>query len=201
MHNNLGLLFQKLGKKKEANECYEKAIKIDPHYANAYNNLGSLNAELGKYKEAIDNYSTALKYNDNVKSAKENLISALTFCDSDNNNPIVIANNNLKKIQEQFQLEDYLKDKSLKNFFLRSNQIINSIKKDIDKIHFTETQTYRRNSQNLDCERHHEVFRKFDIIPKFCFSCFKIHIEPQNVKELIKLFFIFRKFKAIKNKK
>ena len=94
MHNNLGLLFQKLGKKEEANECYEKAIKIDPHYANAYNNLGSLNAELGKYKEAIDNYSTALKYNDNVKSAKENLISALTFCESEANNPIVIVNNN-----------------------------------------------------------------------------------------------------------
>ena len=120
-----------------------------------------------------------------MKSAKENLISALTFCDSDNNNPIVIANNNLKKIQEQFQLEDYLKDKSLKNFFQRSNQIIESIKKDINEIYFIETQTYRRNSQNLDCERHHEVFNQFDIIPKFCFSCFKIQIEPQNVKELI----------------
>jgi len=199
VHNNLGLLFQKLGKKKEANECYEKAIKIDPHYANAYNNLGSLNAELGKYKEAIDNYSTALKYNDNVKSAKENLISALTFCDSDNNNPIVIANNNLKKIQEQFQLEDYLKDQSLKNFFQRSNQIIDGIKKDINEIYFIETQTYRRNSQNLDCERHHEVFNQFNIIPKFCFGCFKIQIEPQNVKELIKLFFIFDSFKFPKN--
>ena len=199
VHNNLGLLFQKLGKKEQANECYEKAIKINPKYANAYNNLGTLNAELGKYKEAIENYSTALKYKDDVKSAKENLISALTFSKSDNNNLIVIANNNLKKIQEQFQLEDYLKDESLKNFFQKSNQIIDSIKKDIEKIYFIETQTYRRNSQNLDCDRHHEVFNQFDIIPKFCFSCFKIQIEPQNVKELIKLFFIFDSIKFPKN--
>ena len=64
-----------------------------------------------------------------MKSAKENLISALTFSKSDNNNQLVIANNNLKKIQKQFQFEDYLKDESLKNFFQKSNQIIESIKK------------------------------------------------------------------------
>ena len=198
-HKNLGLIYQKSGELDNARKHYEEAIKINPKYANAYNNLGTLNAELGKYKEAIENYSTALKYKDDVKSAKENLISALTFSKSDNNNLLVIANNNLKKIQKQFQLEDYLKDESLKNFFQKSNQIIDSIKKHIEKIYFIETQTYRRNSQNLDCDRHHEIFNQFDIIPKFCFSCFKIQIEPQNVKELIKLFFIFDSFKFSKN--
>ena len=198
-HNNLGLLFQKLGKKKESKNCYEKAIKINPSYANAYNNLGTLNADLGKYNEAIGYYSLALKYNNNVKSAKENIISALTFCKSNNDNSIVVANNSLKNIHQDLSLDEKLKNKNLVNLFKKSNKIIDGIKTDINEINYIETQTYRRNSQNLDCERHHEVFNQSNIIPKFCFSCFKIQIEPQNVSELIKLLFIFDSIKFPNN--
>ena len=38
-HNNLGVIFQELGEIQKAKECYEKAIEIDPNYADAYNNL------------------------------------------------------------------------------------------------------------------------------------------------------------------
>ena len=89
--------------------------------------------------------------------------------------------------------------KNLGLIFQKSYQIIGNAKKDFKEIDYIETQTYRRNSQNLDCERHHDVFNQSNIIPKFCFSCFKIQIEPQNVKELIKLFFIFDNLKLPKN--
>ena len=39
-HNNLGLVFQKLGELQKAISCYQKAIEIKPDYANARNNLG-----------------------------------------------------------------------------------------------------------------------------------------------------------------
>ena len=38
-----------------------------------------------------------------------------------------------------------------------------------------------------------------NIIPKYCFDCFKIQIEPKSVVDLIKLFFIFDTFKFPKN--
>ena len=64
---------------------------------------------------------------------------------------------------------------------------------------FYETQIFRRNSINLNCERHHKAFNEFNIIPKFCFSCFKVQIEPKNILELFKLFFIFDKLELPKN--
>ena len=48
-------------------------------------------------------------------------------------------------------------------------------------------QIYRKNSIDLGCYRHKGIFNEFNIIPKFCFSCFKIQIEPKNVMELFKL--------------
>ena len=198
-HNNLGLLLQKKGKQKEAQKCFERVIEINPRYANAYNNLGTLDVEYGKYKEAINNFSLALIYDNNVKYAKENIISSLTFCDTNNNNSIVVVNNSLKKLYKDFDFEKKLKTKNLATLFQKSYQIIDNAKKDLKEINYIETQTYRRNSQNLNCERHHDVFNQLNIIPKFCFSCFKIQIEPQNVKELIKLFFIFDNLKLPKN--
>ena len=158
-----------------------------------------MDVEYGKYKEAINNFSLALSYDNNVKNAKENIISSLTFCDTNNNNSIVVVNNSLKKLHKDYDFEKKLKTKNLASLFQKSYQIIGNAKKDFKEIDYIETQTYRRNSQNLDCERHHDVFNQSNIIPKFCFSCFKIQIEPQNVKELIKLFFIFDNLKLPKN--
>ena len=45
-----------LGKKTEALEHFQKAININPNYAEAYSNLGNALGELGKFEEAIKNY-------------------------------------------------------------------------------------------------------------------------------------------------
>ena len=57
-----------------------------------------------------------------------------------------------------------------------SIKILNQISINIDKLNFTETQSYRRNTLDLNCDYHHKVFYHSNIIPKFCFSCFKIQI-------------------------
>ena len=43
------------------------------------------------------------------------------------------------------------------------------------------------------CERHLAVFDRHHIIPKYCFDCYKILIEPRTVMELFKLLMIFEK--------
>ena len=37
------------------------------------------------------------------------------------------------------------------------------------------------------CRRHMLVFEKLDVIPEYCFDCYKIFIEPRSVVELFKL--------------
>lgn len=43
------------------------------------------------------------------------------------------------------------------------------------------------------CERHMLVFDKFNIIPEYCFNCYKVLIEPRTVVELFKLMVVFEK--------
>jgi len=196
---NLGLVFQKLENYEKAKNCYEKVININPKIAEAHNNLGIVYASLGKYNQAINSYSSAITNNGNYKEAKKNLISSLTCYNSDNNNPIIKANNDLKKLHKNFKFKDFSKNENLPTFFKKSNEILNIVKNEIKDIDYIETQTYRRNSSDLNCKRHHKVFNKNQIIPKYCFSCFKIQIEPKNILELVKLFFIFDNLKLPNN--
>lgn len=43
------------------------------------------------------------------------------------------------------------------------------------------------------CTRHFAVFNKFNVIPKYCFGCYKVLIAPRTVMELFKLLMIFEK--------
>ena len=83
-----------------------------------------------------------------------------------------------------------ISDRDIKNFFRTSNDILLK-NKNIDSLKYIETQIYRRNTENKNCDRHFEVFNTFNVIPKFCFGCFKVLIEPNNVVDLIKLYFVF----------
>ena len=43
------------------------------------------------------------------------------------------------------------------------------------------------------CDRHYNVFNEFNVIPEYCFGCYKILIEPTTVMELFKLLILFEK--------
>ena len=45
---NLGLVNKYLGKTKEAINCFDKSIKINPNFSQSYSTLGSIYTELGK---------------------------------------------------------------------------------------------------------------------------------------------------------
>ena len=194
VHNNLGLLYYQTGDEKRATDCYEKAININPNYSNAHNNLGVVNAGKGKYEIAINYYLLSLSFNPNHKETLRNLLIALCYFNSTKNNQIINAHNSLKKFRIKFKLEDFLENKNIKKLLKFSSSILSSLEQNKILLDNYETQIHRRNSINLNCERHHKVFGELKIIPSTCFSCFKIQIEPKSVLDLIKLFFIFNDF-------
>ena len=81
-------------------------------------------------------------------------------------------------------------------YLTKWNQIL---KKNIKNLSFFDSQIHRRNGYDLNCNRHHKAFKKFNIIPKYCFSCFKIQIELTAVSNLIRLFFIFDQLRLPKD--
>ena len=50
--SNYGVILRSLGKLKEAEILYRKAIELNPDFVKAYHNLGSMLRDLGKLKEA-----------------------------------------------------------------------------------------------------------------------------------------------------
>ncbi len=76
-HTNLGIVYARTGRPKEAEQAFLKAIELKPDSAPAYNQLGILYREAGRFKEARDAYEKALAIDPDYAYAHLNL--GITF--------------------------------------------------------------------------------------------------------------------------
>lgn len=65
-YNNLGNAYLDIKNYKKAFDNYNKALEINPQYAQVYTNRGNIFFEWGKYKESIQDHSTAIKIKPNL---------------------------------------------------------------------------------------------------------------------------------------
>ena len=191
-YNNLASALSNLGQIEEAILHYNKAIKLNPNFAEAHFNLGKTLNDAERFDDAIISYCKAIELKPNFKDAYNNLIKILTFYEikKNNENICLVTNRLLQNIVFNYDSNNPISEEDIKDFFKTSNNIL-SKDKNINNLKSIETQIYRRNTTNLNCDRHFEVFNTFNVIPEFCFSCFKVLIEPKNVVDLIKLYFVF----------
>ena len=197
-YNNIGVAYSHIGDDKKAVENYTLAIRLKKDYANGYNNLASHYDDLGQYSEAVINYNYALKFNPENLNAQNNLIHLLNYFNpkKSDDNSIVKANFLIKNIKTDISILKHITDLSLFEYLTKCNQVL---KENIKNLSFFDSQIHRRNGYDLNCNRHHKAFNKFNIIPKYCFSCFKIQIELTTVSNLIRLFFIFDQLRLPKD--
>ena len=193
-YNNLGVAFSHLGENDKAIESYKKAIELNKNYASAYNNLATQYDDYGKYSVAINYYIKALKCNPEHFNAQNNLIRILNFYKTDQleNNSIMKANNKIQEIHSKILTSNEILTSDLSKYIKECNEII---KINLKKTIYLDTQIHRRNGENLNCDRHKKAFNKYNIIPEYCFSCFKVQIELKEVSQLIKLFIFFKNLK------
>ena len=197
-YNNLGVTYSHLGENDKAIENYKKALELNKDYASAYNNLATQYDDFGEYPIAIKNYTQALRCNPEHLNAQNNLIRILNFykADQSEDNSIIKANNKIQKVRSKILSFNEINTPNVSRFIKECNEII---KTNLKKTIFLETQIHKRNGENLNCNRHKKVFNKYNIIPKYCFGCFKVQIELKEVSQLIKLFFIFNHLKLPKD--
>lgn len=67
-----GTLLVSGGKYEEALKEFDKAIEINPNYAEAYNNKGLALFKLGRFKDAIKEIDKAIKLNPNNSAFSDN---------------------------------------------------------------------------------------------------------------------------------
>ena len=188
--NNLSTSLINLGEFEKAIEELKKAIDLKKDYSNAYNNLASAYSDLGDYKNALDTFNKLLSINPEYPELKSNIIKLLTFYNPQNKNlnEFTKVNEKLKLIKLHYGNDIGLTDGDVINFYKKCNNIVS---KNFYDFEYKLSQIWRRNTHDLNCARHFDVFRNFSVIPEFCFECFKIQVELNSIIDLFKLFFVF----------
>jgi len=188
----------KLGRLEEAEASLRQTISLKPDYAEAHNNLGNTLKELGRLEEAMSSYTKGIKLNPHLSQSRKNLVQLLTSYapHEEISHPIVKVDQEIKKIYLNEKTLGIISDDKIIQIFCKSSSII---KRHNLKLGTNLTQVYRRNSIDLNCKRHKTIFNKFNIIPKFCFGCYKVQVEPRSILELIKLFVVFDQIKLVEN--
>ena len=179
-------------------DSYKQALKIKPDYADAYYNMGIALKDKGDLEAAIESYKQALKINPDYAEAKADLVKLLTTYIplKENQNLIVTVNEEIRKIDIKDNTSKIISDDQAVNLFSKSEDCISIFGLELR----TElSETYRRNSFDFKCRRHMSIFEKHDIIPEFCFGCYKVQVEPRSIIELIKLFIVFDQLELNEN--
>ena len=187
-----GIVLIALNNWKNGKNYFLKAIEANNTFPEAYNNLGLSEMNLGDLEKALENFLIAIKLKPNYDNCHNNILKILTFFKSQKNkdNPYVLANNLISKIKFHYDQNNKINNSEIVNFYKKSFDIVN---KNLKKIDTSETQIYRQNSEDLNCFRHFRIFNKFNVIPKFCFGCFKVTVQTETVLDLLKLYFVFDK--------
>ena len=185
-----GIAHYKLNNFNEAKKDFIHGISINKNMPEIYNNLGILHYTIGENEEAIENFLKTLKINNKFTDAFISLTNSLSHTEKyeKSDSKIINIHKQLNKINFDYSPDKIIENESIKIYLKKINDILNE---NFDYINFNITQTYRRDKPPLICDRHKKIFHKYSAIPKFCFSCYKVQIDIDNVVDLIKLYIVF----------
>lgn len=194
--NNMGYALFKLGRFLEASLKFTQSLESKNNFVAAYENLIVSLKLIGNYKLSIKYILLAIDLSPMNQKFKNSLIDIFNYYKPEiNKNAIININYEINEL-------DIIKKNSLIQNSLISNTLKESeeiIKRNNINFNYPETQIYRKNKLNLNCDRHFGIFNKYEIIPKFCFSCYKVQITLDTVVKLIKLYFYFNKINLKNN--
>ena len=188
---NMGLGFKEQGKLDEAIEAYTNAISIKPDFAEAYYNMGNALLDQGKLDEAIEAFTNAISIKPDYAEAYNNGTELLKTYSPKS-----------EMSQSLFTIDSKIKNLSPKILNATSDrEIIDNLLEGLNYINENTfeyktplSQIYKRNAVDLNCNRHKKIFKTREIIPEFCFCCFKVQVEVATVIDLVKVASLFYKF-------
>ena len=197
-YNNMGIIFNQTGDSEAAIKSYKQALEIKPDFAEAYNNMGLAFNNIGDLEKALDSYVRAVTIKPNYAEPKANLVEVLTTCTptKESQNLIVRVNETIRKLEIKDHISTPISDGEVVNLFSKASNQISKLGLELTcGLH----QTYQRNSTDLNCKRHMSIFEKHNIIPEFCFGCYKVQVEPRSILDLIKLYLVFNQLELDQN--
>ena len=190
LRRNQGKALQKLGRLTEAEACHRTVITAESGNAEAHLLLANTLQDLGRFSEAEQSYFDAARLKPDMPELAESLLqfSSLSPGHLAIPHPVSECDRAVREVSfavpPHAEISDEAVHSLLYKFRTTLSQFPISTNEDL-------SQAFRRDSVNLDCERHFEIFNEYGVVPKYCFGCFKIQIQTSSVLDLIKLYLIF----------
>ena len=197
-YENLGAILNDLGRLDEAKKYLNIVIQLDPNYAKAYIVLSSIYAASGNLKKALEFNIKAVDIEPNNLDFSTPLLELLSLYKSNSTNPNRIVSINEEYNQEVVFISDlrFINDDYAISIYSQGQRLYNKHNLNLETF---ATQIYKRSNYNLNCLRHKTLFNNHKVIPEFCFSCYKVQIEPRSILELLKLYIFFDLLNLEKN--
>ncbi len=197
INNNIGIALFKLGRFSEASDKFKESIENKNEHIPAYENFCVTNKLLGNYEISIKFSLRALKLMPSNKKIINNLIDMLNYYEPKKNDYVILnINNQIKNLDLENNKNKFIKELEINKILNKSEEILRNNNLIINYPH---TQIFKKNNINLNCERHLSIFTKYEIIPKFCFNCYKVQITVGKVLNLLKLYFYLSKLTLKEN--
>ena len=189
-YNLRAICYLQLSKYENAKNDFDKVLSSKPNWPEIYNNLGILYFRSGQNNLAITNFLKSIEIKKDYESAIFGLIKSLAYSDDvpKNNSIFITKHNELNNIKISYSESEYIENITVENLL---NTISRIISDNFINLKFNYTQIYRKTKSDLNCNRHMKVFNTYQAIPQYCFGCYKVQIEPENLIDLIKIYLLF----------
>ena len=199
---NYGVILKNLGKLKEAELSYLKAIDIIPDYVNAHYNLGNVLKDLGKLKEAELSYRKAIDIKPDYAEAYSNLGNVFRdlgkYQEAElSYHKAIELNPNYSKAYYSLSLFKYSdKNKIWQDQLFSKNVLKNNSRKEQIDIYFAranilhkeknykESSRYLRLANNLKLAMNPSTYKTHRLINNANFLLFESNQENINKKEI-----------------
>jgi tetratricopeptide (TPR) repeat protein len=196
-HSNLGLAYQALGRLDEAVASHRKALTIKADSPETHNNLGNALQDLARFDEAISSYHKALVIKPENSQAYEKQLAGDSLIGilchhrpkAGTRGAYVEAQEELQRLTPKIQPGTEIDDDIVRHLYRKCRDILKN--HGLGDYEYPETQAWQGKVIHSDCEHYRTLFNTFDIIPEYCFGCFKVQVEPRTVVELFKLMLVF----------
>ena len=197
-HNIIGLINLRLNDFKNSILNFKTAIKLNLNFHTAYYNLALVHFNDENLEKTYNYLIKALSLRKDYKLARDKIIELLSFYQPQDisNNTLVVLNKKLKEVPYNIDFSKKISDKKIINYYNNCKKIV---LRNLSDLSYNKVQIFRNKSVFLNCERHKAVFSKYKSIPKYCFECFKVVIESENLFDLLKVSLIFDQVAFFKN--
>ena len=195
--NNIGIGLFKLGRLSDASNKFKETMENKKEYIPAYENFCITNKLMGNYEISIKYSLIALKLMPDNNKIINNLLDILNYFEPKKNQHIIFnINDQIKEVNLKNNKNKFFNTFEIKKILNKSDEIL---KDNNFNNKYPHTQIFKKNSTNLNCERHLSIFSSHKIIPRFCFGCYKVQMTVNKVLNLIKLQFYLKKLSLREN--